>query len=66
VDAELDPGPAVDQEVKPLAGGQLLAGVLGLDLLRPAALLDPLAALAQVIGERAQQAVRGICGHCGK
>src|ERR687893_2480999 len=66
VDSELDEGPLVDQQGEPLARGQLLALVLLSDLLLAAAELDLLAALAQVVDQRAQDRALGhLPVHCG-
>ena len=53
VDAHLDEGALVDQQVDPLAGGQLAALVLLGDLLLAAAELRLLAALVQLLGQLA-------------
>jgi hypothetical protein len=62
VDAELDERALVDQQRQPLARGQLLAGVLGGDLLRSPAELDLLSPRPKVIGERGQQGGGGRVG----
>jgi hypothetical protein len=63
VDPELDERAVVDQERDPLTRGQLLARVLGLDLVRAASQLDLLAPRPQILGERPQQAGgRGVGG----
>jgi hypothetical protein len=56
VNPQLDERALVDQQGQPLAGGQLLALVLGGDLLRTTAELDLLPARAQILGERPEQA----------
>ena len=62
VDPELDERPLVDQQRQPLARGQLLARVLGGDLLLAATEPDLLAPCTQIFGERAQQAGGGGVG----
>jgi len=52
VDADLDEGPLVDEQVDALARGQLAALVLLGDLLRAAAELGALAPLVQVAHQR--------------
>ena len=59
VDAELDEGALVDQQVDPLAGGQLAALVLLGDLLLAAAELRLLAALVQLLGQLGQRGGAG-------
>ena len=54
VDAELGERARVDEEVDPLARGELAGRVLALDALRAATQARGGAALAQVVGERAQ------------
>ena len=62
--AELDERAGIDQQVEPLAGGQLVGGVLGGDLLRAPAEHDLLPAGPQVLGQGAQQAGGlGVGGH---
>ncbi len=55
VDAHLDEGALVDQQVDPLAGGQLAALVLLGDLLLAAAELRLLAPLVQLLGQLGQR-----------
>ena len=55
VDAHLDEGALVDQQVDPLAGGELAALVLLGDLLLAAAELRLLAPLVQLLGQLAQR-----------
>jgi hypothetical protein len=59
VDAELDEGPLVDQQVEPLAGGQLAATVLLGDLLLAAAQLRLGAALVQLLVQLRQRGGAG-------
>ena len=68
VDAQLDEGALVDQQGEPLAGGQLVALVLLGDLLLAAAELGLLAALVQVVDQRAQRWPRhqGVRGRAGR
>jgi hypothetical protein len=61
VDSELDERSSVDQQLDALAGGQLVGGVLLLDLLGTTAQLDVLAASGKVLGKRSEQAVGGGC-----
>jgi hypothetical protein len=56
MDPELGPRTRVDQELEPLARRQLLSGVLGGDLLAPAALADLRAADLEVLGEGSEEA----------
>jgi hypothetical protein len=56
VDPQLDERALVDQQGQPLAGGQLVALVLGGDLLRTAAELDLLPARTQIFRERPEKA----------
>jgi hypothetical protein len=65
VDAQLDERAGVDQQLDPLAGGQLLLRVLGRDLLRAAAELDPLSSRAEVLSQRAEEARRCGVGRVG-
>src|SRR5204862_1839475 len=51
VDAELDEGAGIDEQVDPLAGGELAALVLKGDLLRPTPELRPLAPGVKVLDE---------------
>ncbi len=55
MDAQLAEGPVVDQQRQSLAGGQLLARVLLVDLLLATAELRALAPLLEILDERAQQ-----------
>ena len=57
--------PASISSVDPLAGGQLLPRVLGCDLLRAAAELDPLSPRAEVLSQRAEEARRCGVGRVG-
>ena len=54
VDAQLDEGALVDQQLEPLARGELVLLVLALDLLLAAALPGLLAPLVQIVDERPQ------------
>jgi hypothetical protein len=56
VDPQLDERALVDQQGQTLAGGQLVALVLGRDLLRTTAKLDLLSARAQILRERPEEA----------
>jgi hypothetical protein len=55
VDAQLDVGALVDQQVETLARGQLPALVLLGDLLLAAPQLHPLATLMEILHQRSQQ-----------
>ena len=71
VDAQLGERALVDQQRQALARGELVRGVLALDLLLAAALAGALAALVEVLDERAQRRARDervggrplSCGH---
>jgi len=64
LDADLREGAGVDEQVDPLARGELARRVLAVDLLLPAAEPQRGAALAQVVGERAQhRGGRGVGAH---
>src|ERR1700693_1202630 len=63
MDPEFDERPFVDQQRQPLPRGQLVLGVLRLDLFSTAAQLDLLAPAAETLGQRAQRAGGGIGRH---
>ena len=58
VDAQLGEGALVDEQRQPLAGGELVLLVLALDLLLAAPRAGTLAALVQVVHQRAQRGPR--------
>ena len=66
VDPQLDERALVDQQGQPLAGGELVASVLGGDLLLAPAELDLLAPRVEILRERAQQAGGGGVGGGGE
>ena len=55
MDPQLHPCPLVDQKLEPLACSQLVARVLGLDLLLPPSPLDSLSPGSEVLGKRPEQ-----------
>ena len=65
MDAELDEGPLVDQQVDPLARRQLARVVLLLDLLLAAAELRPLARVVELVGQLGERRRSGklVVGH---
>ncbi len=67
MDPELDEGSRIDQPLEPFPCGELLGGMLGGDLLGPAALPYLFPPGSEVVGERAQQAGGGsVGGHSRK
>ena len=65
MDAELDECAVVDEEIEPLAGGELFPGVLCLDLLQTPAEPDLLPPGVEILDERAKQTGwQGVGGHC--